>query len=110
MSYSYDRTSSTKLQMGPGRLDARATEALQKATLKAKSDGRTLNGAALQAGFYAKKMGKTMVVYEGNSNMHKVFRVSDKPAEYLDPINNMGDRVLSVTPDLQVSWHDITRP
>lgn len=109
MAYSYDRTASGKLKMGPGRTDARATEALRKAPLKAKNDGRSLNSAALSAGFYAKKTNKTMYVYEGNSFMHTVFRVSDKESEVLDPINNTGNRVLSVTPDLEVSWHNVDR-
>lgn len=106
--YDYDRTAAT-MKMGPGRLDTRASEALKKATLKARSDGKTLNGAVLSAGFYAKKQNKTMYVYEGNSNMWKVFRVTDKESECLNRINNTGDRVLSVTPDLDVSWHDIER-
>lgn len=94
--------------MGPGRVDVQGTASLRKATLRAKNDG-SLNSAALSAGFYAKKLRKPMYVYEGNSFMHSIFRVSDKENEYLNPINNTGDRILSVTPDLEVSWHDVKR-
>jgi hypothetical protein len=109
MSYSYDRQSSTKLIMGPGRVDLRATESLGRMDLKARSNG-SLQEAVLSAGFYAKKSGKTLYAYSGNSFGHNVWRVSQKPGEYLDPVNNTGVKLLSVTPDLVVSWHDLDRP
>lgn len=104
-----DKAASARLRMGPPQQDSRASGALKKAPLKAKSDGRTLNSAVLSAGYYAKKLNKTMYVYEGNSFMHLVFRVSDKEAEVLSPVNNTGERVLSVTPELDVFWHDVSR-
>ncbi len=65
--------------------------------------------AVVSAAHYAKKLGKTMFVYTGNSNMHVVFLVSAKASEYLDPINNMGPVVRSVTPDLEVSSYEVIR-
>lgn len=111
MTYLYDRSRvAASMRLGPGRLDARATAALRQTQLKAKSDGRSLNAAAVSAGLYAKKMSKTMYVFEGNSFMHRVFRVSDNPSEYLNPVSNTGDQILSVTPELEVYWHDVDRP
>lgn len=92
--------------MGPGRIDEAATASLARAKLRARNQG-DLSSAVLSAGYYAKKLKTTMFVYAGNSFMHTVWRVSQKPSEYLDPINNMGDRVASVTPDLVVAWHDV---
>jgi hypothetical protein len=92
--------------MDAGEIDARATESLQRAKLRARNEG-DLTSAILSAAYYAKKLGQTMHVYQGNSFMHAVWRVSFKPGEYLNSINNTGPRMLSVTPDLTVSWHDL---
>lgn len=97
----------SRLTMSEGEVDAKATIALSRAKLRARSAG-DLNGAVLQAGYYAKRRGETMFVYQGNSFMHAVYRVASRPSEYLDPINNTGDTVLSVTPALVVSRHAIT--
>jgi hypothetical protein len=32
---------------------------------------------------------------------------SFKPGEYLNPINNTGEKVVSVTPDLTVAYHSV---
>jgi hypothetical protein len=48
-----------------------------------------------------------MFVYVGNSFMSQVHRVSDQSGQYLNPINNTGDRMVSVSPDLEVKWHDL---
>lgn len=106
--YSYDRRAAQKLVVGPGRVDQSATASLARMTLKARNNG-SLQEATLSAGFYAKKLSQTAFVYSGNSFGHQVWRVSVKPGEYLNPINNTGEKVLSVTPDLVVSWHDIKR-
>jgi hypothetical protein len=73
--------------------------------LAAKNHG-DFHSAVVSAGFYAKKRNLTMYVYSGNSYMTQLWRVTPTPAEYLDPINNTGSRVVSVTPDLTVSYHD----
>jgi len=96
----------TKLTLGPGRKDSKGTESLARMELKAKSNG-SLEEAVVSAGFYARKTGQTAYVYMGNSYGHAVWRVSLKPSEYLNPINNTGLRVVSVTPELVMSWHDI---
>jgi len=102
-------SSSATLQLGPGREMPENTAILRRSTLKARYAAGDLNGAVKSAGHYARKHRRTMYVYEGNSYMHRAFRVSDKPSEYLSPINNTGDRVVSVTPDLIVSIHEVYR-
>lgn len=100
----------TRLHMGPAEVDQGATGSLRRFTpLKAKNRG-DLQSACISAGFYAQKMSKTMYVYSGNSYGHLLWRVSDKPGEYLDPISNTGGRLMSVTPDLTVAWHELRRP
>jgi hypothetical protein len=96
----------SKLTLGPGRVDSKATESLAKMKLKARSNG-SLEETVASAGFYTKKTGQTAYAYAGNSYGHAVWRVSFKASEYLDPINNTGTKVLSVTPELVVSWHDV---
>jgi hypothetical protein len=96
------------LHLGPGKVDQQPTRVLQQSKLVAKSRG-DLQSACISAGYYAKKMNKTMYVYSGNSYGHLVWRVSYKTEDYLNPINNTGTRVLSVTPNLTVSWHDVLR-
>lgn len=99
-----------RLSMGLAKGDARGTESLRgwKGRFPARSKG-DLQGALLQAAHYAKKTGETMFGYAGNSFGSAIWRVSAKSSEYLDPINNTGVKVFSVTPDLELSWHDITR-
>ena len=67
----------SKITLGPGREDTQNSAVLQKAKLKAKSNG-DLESAILSAGFYAKKLKKTMFVFKGNSFMHAVWRASYK--------------------------------
>jgi hypothetical protein len=97
------------LQMGPGQIDRAGTDSLRRqAKLRARNQG-DLASAVISAGHYARKLDKTMYVYVGTSYMTVVWRVSFKPGDYLDPINNTGDRMVSVTPDLTVFWHQIAR-
>jgi hypothetical protein len=97
------------LRMGPGRVDQLGTESLRRiAKLRAKNHG-DLSSAVISAGYYARKLGKTMYAYVGSSFMTQIWRVSYKPSEYLDAINNTGFRMVSVTPDLIVAWHDLER-
>jgi hypothetical protein len=98
-----------RIRMAPGRADAKFTGALATAKLKARNRG-DFDSAIKSAGHYAKKLNSTMYLYQGNSYGHSVWRVSGKPGEYLDPINNTGNTVLSVTPDLVVSRHALERP
>ena len=98
----------TKLRLGPAKVDDRASAVLARSKLTAKNRG-DLQSAALSAGYYAKKTGRTMFIYPGNSYGHFVWRVSDKPSEYLNPINNTGDRVYSVTPELVCAKHEVSR-
>lgn len=98
----------SRLKLDPGKVDQKATESLAKMKLLARSRG-DLNSAVLSAGYYAKKLNQTMFVYSGNSYGHGIWRVSYKPGDYLDPINNTGSVVLSVTPDLEVSQHKVQR-
>jgi hypothetical protein len=95
--------------MGPGQIDRAGTDSLRRqAKLRARNHG-DLASAVISAGHYACKLNKTMYVYVGTSYMTVVWRVSFKPGDYLDSINNTGDRIVSVTPDPIVSWHQITR-
>jgi hypothetical protein len=93
----------SRLTFGEGKLSVDNTEGLRAAKLAAKNRG-DFGSALLSAGYYAKKMQKTMHLYPGNSYGHGVWRVSDKPSEYLNPINNSGHRLVAVTPDLAVTY------
>jgi hypothetical protein len=104
-----DRFAASKLTLGPLVLDQKATQSLRKLKLQAKSRG-DIESAVKSAAFYAQKMGRTMYFYSGNSYGSGVWRVTDKASEYLSPINNTGDRLGSVTPELEVSWQDIHQP
>ena len=98
-----------RLVLGPERVDNSATAGLRAVkNLPAKSRG-DLDSAVKSAAHYAKKLNEKMFVYSGNSYGSGVWRVSSKKSEYLDPINNTGEKVLVVTPDLTVSWSDVTR-
>ena len=98
----------SSISLGLPTVDPALSMQLSDMKLKARYSG-DLSGAIVSAGYYAKKLNATMYVYEGNSYMHKVYRVSSKESEYLSPINNTGGRVISVTSGLAVSYHDIIR-
>ncbi|MES2403744.1 MAG: hypothetical protein V4567_05310 [Pseudomonadota bacterium] len=99
----------TRLIMGEAEVDLTATKSLRGLELKAKNRGDT-SSAMLSAGYYARKMGHTMYGYAGNSYGSAVWRVTDKPSEYLSPINNTGKFMFSVTPDLTVARHEMRHP
>ncbi len=101
-------TVSSSISLGLPTVDPDLSMQLSGMKLKARYGG-DLSGAIVAAGYYAKKLNATMYVYEGNSYMNRVFRISSKKSEYLSPINNTGDRAISVTPGLTVSYHDIIR-
>jgi hypothetical protein len=89
-------------------VDNLATESLKKVTLKAKNTG-TLSSAVISAAFYAKKYNTDMYVYPGSSYMVRLFRVSNKESDYLDPINNQAKKLMVVSPDLTVKSFDLKR-
>ena len=96
------------LKLAENSIDQSATVSLRGLKrIPAKNNG-SLSSAVKSAAYYAKKYGHTMFVYVGNSYGHTVHRVSERPSEYLDPINNTGERVVSVSPDLEVRWHSLT--
>jgi len=94
------------LRLGPGKPHRKFTEMLVKVKPRARSWG-DFNGAMLQAAFYAKKQNKTMFIYAGTSFGTGVWRVSDKPDEYLNFINNTGSVVFSVSPTLEVTEYPV---
>jgi len=94
--------------MGPGVVDQRNTDVLSKTPLKAKNRG-DIASAVISAAYYAKKFGKTMYVYAGSSYGTGVWRASDRASEYLNGVNNTGSVIISVTPELVVSRHAVTR-
>ena len=101
-------STASSISLGLPTVDPSLSIQLSDMKLKARYSG-DLSGAIVAAGYYAKKLNATIYVYEGNSYMNRVFRVSSKKSEYLSPINNTGDRAISVTPGLTVSYHDIIR-
>lgn len=69
----------SRVQLGPGVVDQHNTEALRRSPLKARGD---VESAVLSAGFYAKKLNKTMYAYSGNAYGTTAFwRVSYKDSE-----------------------------
>lgn len=98
---------SSRITISEGTVEQRATGGLRSTRLRAKNAG-DLESAIISAGHYAKKLAKTMYVYLGNSYGHALWRVSYKPSEYLDRVNNMGAFLYSVTPDLTVARHERT--
>lgn len=99
----------SRLILDSGTINQNFTDQLRRMSKLAAKNRGDLGTAIPSAGYYAKKTGNTMYVYIGNSYGHIIYRVSNKPGEYLDPINNTGDEIFSVTPDLTVSKHSVTR-
>lgn len=77
--------------------------------LRARNRG-DIDSAMISAGYYAKKLGRPMFVYSGNSYGHAVWRVTWKTSEYLSPINNTGGVVYQVSPSLDIFKHSVIRP
>jgi hypothetical protein len=98
-----------KLQIIDSKIDPKATENLRKIKLQARNRG-DLNSAVISAGYYAQKFDKTMYAYAGDSFGHSVWRVSQKESDYLNSINNSGRGLVSVAPDLTVTWYEIKTP
>jgi hypothetical protein len=98
----------TLMKIGPGVPEAQATHVLRTNKLTAKNNGDR-QSAIYSAGFYAKKLSKTMFVYAGSFYGTGAWRVSPDPHEYLNFANNHGSFLYSVTPDLAVHRHEIDR-
>lgn len=99
---------SSRLRLGPAVPEVQVTEVLPKMNLMAKNRG-DLQSATISAGYYAKKLNQTMFIYAGTSYGSGVWRVSNKPSEYLNAINNSGSVVYSVTPELIVTRQAVLR-
>ena len=99
---------SNVLIIDSSRVENEMTRTMQQVKLHAKNNG-SFQDAMISAGYYARKIGKTMFVYPGNSYGHMVFRVSYKKSEYLNGINNTGPMMYSVDPDLTVRRHELSR-
>lgn len=101
------------VKIGPAKVDAKGTKSLRAMKkLKARSRG-DLDSALISAAYYAKSRNETMVVYPSNMYGHGVWRVTAEAnkSEYTDRINNTGaDRMASITPDLEMRWHELSRP
>lgn len=97
------------LELSAGIKDEKATSSLRNIKkLKARHAG-DLSGAVISAGYYARKLGKTMYVYSGNSYGWAIWCVSYKESDYLCSIGNTGNTVYSVTTNLDVLVHNVFR-
>jgi len=94
--------------LGPAHPELKASEGLKRIKLTAKSQG-DLQSATIAAAYAAKKNGKTYFVYSGNSFGHAVWRSAFNASDYLDPINNTGTYLYAITPELDVTRHEIVR-
>jgi hypothetical protein len=103
------RTLTSSLKVGPERVDTSATSGLRRMKKFPARNRGDLDSAVKSAAYYAQKLGEKMFVYAGTSYGSYAWRVSSKKSEYLNFINNSGEKMLSVTPDLEVSWMDIIR-
>lgn len=94
-------------RLGAASIDNAATHGLQAMKLRARYAPGDISGAIVSAAYYARKTGHTMFVYQGNSYMHLVYRVSDKASDFLCSIGSTSTRVISVTSNREVRWHDV---
>jgi hypothetical protein len=98
-----------QLRLGTGKPEPKATAYLQRLKkIPAKNRGDE-QSAVTCAAYNAQKHGTTWFAYIGNSFGHIVWRVAYKPTDYLDPINNTGSIVRSVSPDLEVMTYEVIR-
>jgi hypothetical protein len=92
--------------LGVPREHAEQTAALRSMKLKAKDEG-DFHTALVSAGYYAKKQNQMMYAFKGNSYGHEVWRVVAKSSDACNRVNNSAGRVVSVSPDLTVAYHDV---
>ncbi len=95
-----------KLTLGPGKPYDEATAFLKKVKLR-KARGVDLDSAMTRGGFYAKKLGKPVYVYRGNSYMQVAWQAVLKKSDALNMINNTGDTVYVIDPSLVVTAHEV---
>lgn len=99
------------MKLGPPQLDERATSVLVGVKkLPARYDPLSLNSAVLAAARSAERTGKDC--YEnigrgGWGSIAKRFIITNKLSDVTRTINNNGDRVLRVTPERAIYWHDM---
>lgn len=104
--YYYGRKRNPALKMGEGQPWLQGMERLRSSKLYAKSNG-SLEEALLSAGYYAKKNEEPIYMYAGNSYGFAIWRTSRKKSDALDPINNTGNKIIVVLPDLTVTVHPV---
>ncbi len=97
-----------KLVLRDPVFDQTNTTALSRSKLRAMR-GTDFESAIVSAGNFAKKQSATCYVYRGNSFGHTVFRFTNKKGDALSPINNTGQLVWEVTPDLRVTRYSAER-
>jgi hypothetical protein len=101
------------LQLDSGTIDHEKTNIAKKIKKFTARTNGNLNDSLMSACFYATKKGyldgnnHEMYVYQGNSYMQSVWRVTWKKSEALNPINNTGLGLYTVTPDLTITYYTI---
>ena len=68
-----------------------------------------LNSGVMQAAGYAKKHNRIYYVYQGNSYGNLVYIVTYKKNDAFNPINNNGNIVLEINPELEIKQHILDR-
>lgn len=96
------------LKIGPGKIDLGNSKTLwqMKGRFRARSNG-SFQEAVSSAAYAALKNAIPVFGYEGNSYMSRVWRVVLRLPEALDPINNIGNRIFKISPDLEFTWYPI---
>ena len=99
-----------RLSLGPaqrGPQEEKASETLKRMKKFRKRLDGSLNTAVEVAAGLAKQMKRDMFVWQGNSYMHAVWNVADNEAKALGPLENIGQFVFKVTPELDMSKHAV---
>jgi hypothetical protein len=96
-----------KREIKSTKVDATGTESLRGLKKLSSRNRGDLSSALICAAAHAKKSGVVTYVYPGNSYMHAVHHVSVKLSDAVCRINCTGSRIASVTPDLELRWHEI---
>lgn len=104
------RFKSASLTIGPGREDDKITRALRSMKLTKRRTGNDFESAMRYAGALAAESKKIAYVYKGTSYMHEVFQVTFRMSDAKSSVNNIGNVIYSVEPDLTVKKHEVKRP
>lgn len=99
---------SSSLKIDNGKTMDKNTEILRGVKLKSRTNG-SFNESLVSAGYYAQKHNKIMYIYQGSSYMHQVWNVTDKKSDALNRINNIGNVLYTVDPDLTIKSYQISR-